>query len=195
LLVHVKSEFQHRVLGSTMDDAAGECFDKVGKLLGLAYPAGPEMDRLAAQGNPVAHVFPRPMLHDPGDDFSFSGLKTSVRYFLERNPALSDDPARLRDLCAGVQAAIVEVLVAKTLRAALRVGVRCVTVSGGVACNSALRRQLAQACQREGLLLRLADKRYATDNAAMIAILAERKLLARLPASSLDADIEPSWAL
>jgi N6-L-threonylcarbamoyladenine synthase len=195
LLVQVEGEFQHRVLGSTVDDAAGECFDKVGKLLGLAYPAGPEMDLLAAQGNPRAHAFPRPMLHEPGDDFSFSGLKTAVRYFLEKNPALPDDPARLRDLCASVQAAIVDVLVAKTIRAALRVGAACVTVSGGVACNSALRRQLAGECRREGLDLRLAENRYSTDNAAMIAILAERKLLARLPAGSLDADIEPNWAL
>ena len=195
LLVEVKGEFQHRVLGSTVDDAAGECFDKVGKLIGLAYPAGPEMDRLGAQGNPRAHAFPRPMLHDPGDDFSFSGLKTSVRHFLEKNPAWLDDPARLRDLCASVQAAIVDVLAAKTIRAALRVGARCVTVSGGVACNSALRRQLAEACRREGLGLRLADKKFATDNAAMIAILAERKLLARHPATSLDADIEPNWPL
>ena len=195
LLVQVKGEFQHRVLGSTVDDAAGECFDKVGKLLGLAYPAGPEMDRLAAQGNPRAHCFPRPMLHDPGDDFSFSGLKTSVRYFLEKNPDLPGDPARLRDLCASVQAAIVDVLVAKTIRAALRVGAPCVTVSGGVACNSALRRDLARACQREGLALRLAERKYSTDNAAMIGILAERKLLARLPSASLDCEIEPSWVL
>ena len=195
LLVQVKGEFQHRVLGSTVDDAAGECFDKVGKLIGLAYPAGPEMDRLAAQGNPRAHSFPRPMLHDAGDDFSFSGLKTSVRYFLEKNPALPDDPGRLRDLCASVQAAIVDVLVAKTIRAALRLGAGCVTVSGGVACNSALRRDFARSCQREGLVLRLAEKKYSTDNAAMIGILAERKLLARVPAASLDAEIEPSWAL
>jgi N6-L-threonylcarbamoyladenine synthase len=195
LLVEVKGEFQHRVLGSTVDDAAGECFDKVGKLIGLAYPAGPEIDRLAAQGNPRAHVFPRPMLHDPGDDFSFSGLKTSVRHFLEKNPAWLDDPARLRDLCASAQAAIVDVLVAKTIRAALRLGTQCVTVSGGVACNSALRRQLGEACQREGLALRLADKRYATDNAAMIGILAERKLLAGQPPTSLDADIQPNWEL
>ena len=195
LLVHVNAEFQHRVLGSTVDDAAGECFDKVGKLIGLAYPSGPEIDRLAAQGNPRAHPFPRPMLHDPGDDFSFSGLKTAVRYFLEKNPALPDGPARLRDLCASVQAAIVDVLVAKTIRAALRLRVPCVTVSGGVACNSALRRQLTEACQREGLVLRLAEKKYSTDNAAMIGILAERKLLARHPSASWDAEIEPSWAL
>jgi N6-L-threonylcarbamoyladenine synthase len=195
LLVHVQAEFQHRVLGATVDDAAGECFDKVGKLIGLAYPAGPEIDRLAAQGNSAAHPFPRPMLHDPGDDFSFSGLKTSVRYFLEKNPALLDDSARLRDLCASVQAAIIEVLVAKTIRAARRLRVNCITMSGGVACNTGLRRDLAQACQKEGFTLRLAEKKYSTDNAAMIAILAERKLLAGRPASLLDAEIEPSWSL
>jgi N6-L-threonylcarbamoyladenine synthase len=195
LLVHVKAEFQHRVLGSTVDDAAGECFDKVGKLIGLAYPAGPEVDRLAAQGNAAACQFPRPMLHEPGDDFSFSGLKTSVRYFLEKNPSWLGDPARLRDLCASVQAAIVEVLTAKTIRAARRLGVGCVTASGGVACNSALRRDLCRACQREGLVLRLAERKFSTDNAAMIAILAERKLLAGVPPTSLDAEIEPSWAL
>jgi len=195
LLVHVKAEFQHQVLGSTVDDAAGECFDKIGKLLGLAYPAGPEMDRLAAQGNPRAWSFPRPMLHDPGDDFSFSGLKTSVRYFLEKQPDLPGDPARLRDLCASVQTAIVEVLVTKTIRAARRLAVGCVTVSGGVACNSLLRRRLSEECQEEGLNLRLAERIYSTDNAAMIGILAERKLLAQVPATSLDAEIEPNWAL
>ncbi len=88
LLVLVESELKHRVLGSTMDDAAGECFDKTGKLMGLPYPAGPEIDRLAESGNPKAFDFPRPLLNDPSDDFSFSGLKTSVRYFLRDHPDL-----------------------------------------------------------------------------------------------------------
>jgi N6-L-threonylcarbamoyladenine synthase len=101
----------------------------------------------------------------------------------------------LRDLCAGVQAAIVEVLAAKTMRAARRLGVGCVTASGGVACNSALRRELARACQREGMTLRLAETKFSTDNAAMIGILAGRKLLAGVPPSPPDAEIEPSWAL
>src|SRR5271155_1081841 len=105
MLVLVESELKHRVLGGTIDDAAGECFDKTGKLMGLAYPAGPEIDRLAEQGNPKAYDFPRPLLHDAGDDFSFSGLKTSVRYFLRDNPALLDDSQKIRDLCASVQAA------------------------------------------------------------------------------------------
>lgn len=195
MLVLVESELKHRVLGSTIDDAAGECFDKTGKLLGLAYPAGPEMDRLAEQGNPQAFSFPRPLLNDASDDFSFSGLKTSVRYFLRDNPALPDDPQKLRDLCASIQAAIVEVLVAKTIRAAKRNGVRCVTASGGVTCNRALRHELAQACKKNGFTLRLAEKSLCTDNAAMIGVLAGKKLLAGLPATELDSEIQPGWAL
>jgi N6-L-threonylcarbamoyladenine synthase len=195
MLVHVKAELNHRVLGSTVDDAAGECFDKTGKLMGLAYPAGPEIDRLAEQGNPKTFDFPRPMLHEANDDFSFSGLKTSVRYFLRDNPRLLDDAQQIRDLCASVQAAIVEVLVAKTIRAARRSRVRCVTASGGVTCNRALRAGLAAACAREGFTLRLAEKTLCTDNAAMIGILAERKLLARQPVTSLDAEIAPGMSL
>ena len=111
-----EAELKHRVLGSTIDDAAGECFDKTGKLMGLPYPAGPEIDRLAEQGNPKAFDFPRPMMHDASDDFSFSGLKTSVRYFIRDHPALLEDPQGIRDLCASVQAAIVDVLVKKTVQ-------------------------------------------------------------------------------
>lgn len=195
LLVHVASELEHRVLGGTIDDAAGECFDKTGKLMGLPYPAGPEIDRLAEQGNAAAYDFPRPLLHDANDDFSFSGLKTSVRYFLRDHPGLADDPQKLRDLCASVQAAIVEVLVKKTIRAAKRLGVKCVTASGGVTCNRALRNELAKACGRAGLTLRLAEKTLCTDNAAMIGVLAERKLLAGQGAVSWDEDIQPGWVL
>jgi N6-L-threonylcarbamoyladenine synthase len=195
LLVLVESELKHRVLGGTIDDAAGECFDKTGKLMGLAYPAGPIIDRLAAEGNPAAYDFPRPLLHDDNDDFSFSGLKTSVRYFIRDNPTLLDDPQKTRDLCASVQAAIVDVLVKKTIRAAKREGVRCVTASGGVTCNSSLRRELERACQRHGFTLRLADTRLCTDNAAMIGILAERKLLAHIPLPPLDDEVKPGWAL
>ena len=195
MLVLVESELKHRVLGGTIDDAAGECFDKTGKLMGLPYPAGPEIDRLAESGNLAAFDFPRPLLHDPNDDFSFSGLKTSVRYFIRDHPDLLQDAQKIRDLCASVQAAIVEVLVKKTIRAAKREGVRCVTASGGVTCNRALRRELERACQRHGLTLRLADKTLCTDNAAMIGILAERKLLANTPLPPLDEEIKPGWAL
>jgi len=195
LLVHVESELKHHVLGSTLDDAAGECFDKVAKLIGLPYPVGPELDRLAGEGNPSAYDFPRPLLRDSGDDFSFAGLKTSVRYFLQKNPGLLDSPQGPKDLCASVQAAIVEVLVTKTIRAARRLGVRCVTASGGVTCNRALREELALAARREHLELRLAEKRFCTDNAAMIGVVAERKLLHGQKAADLDEEICPNWAL
>jgi N6-L-threonylcarbamoyladenine synthase len=195
MLVHIRAELEHRVLGSTLDDAAGECFDKTGKLLGLPYPGGPEMDRLAAEGNPTAYDFPRPLLREANDDFSFAGLKTSVRYFLQKNPALPNDPQKLRDLCASVQAAIVETLVTKTIRAARRFGVTCVTASGGVTCNRSLRAELAAACEREEFVLRLAERSLCTDNAAMIGLLAERKLLKSATATPLDAEIEPGWVL
>ena len=195
LLVHVRAELDHHLLGSTVDDAAGECFDKAGKLIGLPYPAGPEIDRLAEGGNPKAYDFPRPMIDDPKNDFSFSGLKTSVRYFLRDHPDLLNDVQRLRDLCASVQAAIVDVLVTKTIRAAKRLGVGCVTASGGVSCNRSLRQRLAAACARERILLFLAEKSFCTDNAAMIGILAERKLKLRPAATPHDADILPNWAL
>ena len=195
LLVSVKDESHYEVLGSTLDDAAGECFDKTGKMLGLTYPAGPEIDRLAAEGNPRAFEFPRPMLNEPHDDFSFSGLKTSVRYFLRDHPNVASELRGLRDLCASIQAAIVEVLVKKAIRAARRLGVGCITASGGVTCNRALRQQLAAACQSGGLKLRVADRSLCTDNAAMVGIRAERKLRLRGAMTSLDAEIRPAWEL
>ncbi len=195
MLVHVAGEFQHRVLGGTIDDAAGECFDKTGKLIGLPYPAGPVIDRLAERGNAKAYDFPRPLLHDASDDFSFSGLKTSVRYFVRDNPDLLNDDQKIRDLCASTQAAIVEVLVTKTIRAAKRLGVRCVTASGGVICNRSLRAELAKACEKNRFTLRLAETRFSTDNAAMIGIVAERKLARGLPATSFDAEVVPNWTL
>jgi N6-L-threonylcarbamoyladenine synthase len=195
MLVWVKGPLQHQLLGATVDDAAGECFDKTAKMLGLPYPGGPIMDRLAAQGDPRAFDFPRPMLNEDSDDFSFSGLKTSVRYFLDKQPGLADDPQQLRNLCASVQAAIVETLVGKTLRAARRCRVKCVTASGGVTCNSSLRRELARACAAAGLSLRLAPPEFCSDNAAMIGVLAEQKWRLAPESTDLDADICPRWDL
>ncbi len=195
MLVHVRAELDHVVLGSTLDDAAGECFDKVAKLIGLPYPGGPEMDRLAVEGNAKAFDFPRPLLREANDDFSFAGLKTSVRYFLQKNPALLEDGKALRDLCASVQAAIVETLVSKTMRAAKRLNVKCVTASGGVTCNRSLRAGLEKECHRAGVSLRLAERSLCTDNAAMIGVLAERKLLKGVSATSPDAEIEPGWSI
>jgi N6-L-threonylcarbamoyladenine synthase len=195
MLVHVKGELNHELLGETVDDAAGECFDKVAKLIGLPYPGGPEIDRLAAEGNPNAYDFPRPMIHEPNHDFSFSGLKTSVRYFLQKNPEILEDRKKICDLCASVQAAIVEVLVTKTIKAAKKFGVRCVTASGGVTCNRALRNELSSACEKNDFTLRLAVGNLCTDNAAMIGILAERKLLKGIEPTPLDAEIQTSWSL
>jgi N6-L-threonylcarbamoyladenine synthase len=195
MLVHVEAELRHRVLGSTIDDAAGECFDKVAKLIGLPYPGGPQMDRLAQRGDGARFDFPRPKIRDADDDFSFSGLKTSVRYFLRDNPAFLEEEQAVADLCASVQRGIVEVLVAKTARAAERLGVRWITASGGVTANSGLRTALAEACSHRGFTLRVAERSLCTDNAAMIAVLAERKLLAGMSPSDLDTDIAPGLAL
>lgn len=195
MLVHVKKELDHQILGSTVDDAAGECFDKTAKLLGLPYPGGPEMDRLAQDGNPEAHDFPRPMIKEPHDDFSFSGLKTSVRYFLRDHPETLQSEQAIRDVCASVQRAIVDVLVQKTVRATRRLGMRCITASGGVTCNRALRRELSKSCEKWKLQLRLAEPKLCTDNAGMIGILAERKFLKQTEPTPLTNDIRPSWSL
>ncbi len=195
LLVKVDAPLEHQVLGSTQDDAAGECFDKVAKLLGLAYPDGPEVGRLACTGDPAAFEFARPMLNQPNDDFSFSGLKTSVRYFLEKHPELATDNVRLPDLCASAQVASVEVLVKKTIRAAKRERVQCLTLSGGVACNSELRKQLQLDCDNNNFTLRLASPDLCTDNAAMIGLLAEKRISDGREFASLEMNLKPGWIL
>jgi N6-L-threonylcarbamoyladenine synthase len=182
ILAIASSVGSHAVLGQTRDDAAGEAFDKVAKLLGLGYPGGPEIDRLAKSGNPAAHAFPRSMLDDASDQFSFSGLKTSVLYHIRRTygtdrlkPA-QIPPESLADLCASFQEAVVDVLVGKTIRAAIRHGAKVVSASGGVSVNSRFREKLRAACGSRGLRLMLADPKLCTDNAAMIAALAWHKL-------------------
>lgn len=193
LLVHVPEEGRHAVVGETLDDAAGECFDKAAKLLRLPYPGGPWLDRLAAEGDPAAVRFPRPRLAEPDEDFSFSGLKTSLRYWLEARPGAADDPVMLRNICAGVQAAIVEVLAVKTVRAARRRGVGCVTVSGGVARNRGLREELTARCRRWGLRLRFAEPELCGDNAAMIGLWAARLILRGAAPAPMDGEPEPGW--
>src|SRR5262249_12070020 len=134
ILAYSNAISRHKILGQTIDDAAGEAFDKVAKLLGLGYPGGPEIDRLAKTGHPQAIDFPRSMLDDPSDNFSFSGLKTSVLYFLRKNTGF-----RVEDVCASFQEAAVDVLVGKTIRAARRLGVKTVSAAGGVSINSRFR--------------------------------------------------------
>ncbi len=158
----------HRVLGQTVDDAAGEAFDKVAKLLGLGYPGGPEIEKRARQGNPATMAFPRSMLDQPGYEFSFSGLKTAVLYYLRKHPQ-----AVVADVCASFQEAVVDVLVGKTIRAAEQYRARAISASGGVSINSRLRGKLrAASC----VPVILAPASLCTDNAAMVAALAYYKL-------------------
>jgi N6-L-threonylcarbamoyladenine synthase len=191
LLVAVTEVGRYRLIGRTRDDAAGEAFDKVAKMLGLAYPGGPEIERLAEGGDPTRFDLPRSMLHSRDANFSFSGLKTAVRYLL---PKIEPTPENQRDLCASFQAAVVEVLVRKTTAAAQSAGKKLVTVSGGVSCNRKLREQMSLGCEDAGLKLRFAPPQLCTDNAAMIAFAAQLRL-ARGESSPLTTEINPNLAL
>ena len=174
-------------LGRTRDDAAGEAFDKVAKLLDLGYPGGPVISRLAAAGNPAAIAFPRARLGEDSLDFSFSGLKTSVATAVDRLRR-SGAPLPKADLCASFQEAVVEVLVDKTLSAAERTGHRRVVLGGGVAANPRLRAALGEGAAERGLELFLPEPAYCTDNAAMIAVAGYHQFLAgRLLAADDDA--------
>jgi N6-L-threonylcarbamoyladenine synthase len=171
------------VLGRTRDDAAGEAYDKVARLFGLGYPGGPEIDRLAAKGDPKAVAFPRPALAGTWD-FSFSGLKTSVLYYL-RDHSGPLKGRRLADLCASFQEAVAETLVDKTLAAAKRFGAKDVVIGGGVAANSRLRELMTERGAAAGFAVRLPSRVLCTDNAAMIAHAGWRRLRARrLPRAS-----------
>jgi len=172
-LVHVKAPFEHEILGKTRDDAAGEAFDKIGKVFGLEYPAGPMMDKLAQSGNPKFHKFPQALLKE-GLDFSFSGLKTSALYFV-RDQEEGFVNENLNDLCASVSEAITEVLVKKLKRAVEQTGVKTIALAGGVSANSMLRTKTERLAKRMGLALHIPKITYCTDNAAMIAITGKMK--------------------
>ena len=195
IIAKVSNPLNHKILGQTQDDAAGECFDKTAKLLGLGYPGGPQIDHLAKNGNPKSYNFARPMLNKENDDLSFSGLKTSVKYFIKRNPSLLSGNESIPNLCASIQAAIVEVLLKKTLRAARRENVKCITVSGGVACNSWLRSEFECACKEVEIRLRISPQEMCTDNAAMIGLLAKMMYDQRVPPSTLEENISPNWSI
>ena len=224
----VRAVGDYKIIGRTVDDAAGEGFDKIAKLLGLGYPGGPEIEKRAANGDPKRFDLPRSM--PDSENFSFSGLKTAVRYLLPKlgvipNPATRDEgshsrsldsrgllrdqsanerstrsPRRprddklLNDLCSSVQAAIVDVLVRKTIAAAKKHDVDLVTVSGGVSCNRELRKQLGEACKRHGFEFKTAEPWLCTDNAAMIAFAAMLKLKNDV-SSSVTQEIDPNLAL
>jgi len=178
LLVHALGWDRYIKLGSTVDDAAGEAFDKVAKLLGLPYPGGPEIERVAVKGNPEAFGLPRSFPERDNLNFSFSGLKTAVRFFYEKSAPMRTDPVWTYDLCASFQKAVVDVLVRKSIQAVSQARVEQLAVSGGVLCNKMLRDELEFACYEAGIDLIVAEPAFCTDNAGMIAGTAAEKLAA-----------------
>ena len=196
MLLDVAGLGRYRLLGETVDDAAGEAFDKSAKLLGLGYPGGPALARLAAFGNPDAFALPRPMLHSVDLDFSFAGLKTAVRTRASQLGANICEQNRA-DLAASTQAAITDVLCSKSMSALRLAGRSTLVVAGGVGANSQLREKLDAACQAAGVRVCYPDLQWCTDNGPMIAYAACRRLQAGLanPSRSYAFDIRPRWDL
>jgi len=191
-LIRVEDAVTFAVLGATRDDAAGEAFDKIGKMLGLGYPGGALIDRWASGGNPDAFELPRALKGRDDLDFSFSGLKTAVATLLARDPSLL--PGSLADLAAATQGAIVDVLVRKSRRALARERLRHLVVCGGVAANGGLRRALQRAAQEDGFALYIPPPSRCTDNAAMIAAAGTQALRAGRT-SGYDLSVDPGLPL
>ncbi len=191
-IIRVDEPGKTSLLGATRDDAAGEAFDKVGKLLGLGYPGGVQIDKLAATGDPRAVDLPRALPARDELDFSFSGLKTAVATRLARTGV--PEGAALADFCASFQAAVVDVLVRKSRRALAREGLAALVVCGGVAANRGLRAALAEAAREDGFGLFIPPPKRCTDNAAMIAAEGSA-LLVRGKRSGLDLSVDPGLPL
>jgi N6-L-threonylcarbamoyladenine synthase len=216
MLILVRGLANYQLVGRTVDDAAGEAFDKVAKMLGLSYPGGPEIEKHARAGDPRRFDFPRSMLDS--ENFSFSGLKTAVRYLLPKIGVILSEVEQSRgttettvrrgpsiplrftsigaqnDLCASFQQAVIDVLVTKTIAAALKYRFDLVTMSGGVSCNHELRQQMREACTRKGIEFKSAEPWLCTDNAAMIAFAALLRLHAGFE-SQVTEEIDPNLAL
>ena len=188
LLLSMDGPGSYRLLGATIDDAAGEAFDKIARFLDIGYPGGPAIDAAAQRGNPKAIDFPRAMLHD-GLDFSFSGLKTAVINYVRKNADVSSD-----DVAASFQAAVVDVLAAKLMRAARETSARSVVLGGGVAANSLLRSEVQRLAEANGFRVALPSRAMCTDNAAMIASAGWYRLRDHGP-SSLDVGASPNLTL
>ena len=183
-----------QVLGETLDDAAGEAFDKSAKLLGLPYPGGPLIDKYAKEGNPKRFSFAEPQI--PGLDFSFSGLKTSILYFLQKETKANENfiQENLADLCASIQERIITILLKKFKKAALQTGITELCIAGGVSANSGLRKAFAEMCEHNGWKSFIPPFEYCTDNAAMIAITAYHKFLAKdFSPLSISASARANW--
>lgn len=191
-LILVEADDRHRRIGRTLDDAAGEAFDKVARMIGLGFPGGPLLDKLARDGDPHAFVFPRSLLNEPGYDFSFSGLKTAVRYHIDAHP--EDAAERAADVAASFQAAVVDALCVKTIRAANDFGVTTIALAGGVSANSSLRAELTRRGSAAGFDVLVPALAYCTDNAAMIAAAAYyRGSASRVDPVDLKADPNFAW--
>jgi N6-L-threonylcarbamoyladenine synthase len=188
MLIEMRGHGDYRLLGQTIDDAAGEAFDKVSRFLGLGYPGGPAIDAAAMSGDPEAVRFPRAMAND-GYDFSFSGLKTAVVNYVRKHPEVSS-----ADVAASFQAAVVDVLVVKARRAAAEVGATGIVLGGGVAANSLLREEVLGACEADGIQGFLPSRSMCTDNAAMIAAAGWHRLRMDGP-TPLDAGAHPNLRL
>jgi N6-L-threonylcarbamoyladenine synthase len=194
-LMQVDAVGSYELLGETIDDAAGEAFDKSAKLMGLGYPGGPALAALAVRGNPLAFALPRPLLNQPNLDFSFAGLKTAV---LTQSQKLGADlEVRKADLAASTQAAIVEVLVKKSVKALKQTSLKTLVVAGGVGANKALREQLQAHCRKLGARVHYPEPDLCTDNGAMIAMAAAMRLGAgvQLPQADYAFDVLPRWPL
>jgi len=194
-LMQVDAVGSYVLLGETIDDAAGEAFDKSAKLMGLGYPGGPALSALAVHGDPLAFVLPRPLLNQPNLDFSFAGLKTAV---LTQSRKLGDElENRKADLAASTQAAIVDVLVKKSVKALKQTGLKTLVVAGGVGANRALRERLQWDCRKIGARVHYPEPDLCTDNGAMIAMAAAMRLSAgiELPNTDYAFDVLPRWPL
>ena len=193
-IILCESPLQLKIIGQTIDDAAGEAFDKSAKLLGLPYPGGPLIDKYAQTGNPKRFKFAEPQV--PGLDFSFSGVKTSILYFLQaetkKNPHFIEE--NLADICASVQERIISILLSKLKIAAIQTGIKNICMAGGVSVNSGLRKALKEMGLQQGWQVFIPDFEYCTDNAAMIAITGYYKLLAAQTTDlSVSASAKSEW--
>ncbi len=185
---------RYKTLGRTIDDAAGEAFDKTASLMGLEYPGGARIDALAAEGDPLSVKLPRPLLHDKTLNFSFSGLKTAVLTHLKKNPLQDGNTTQMQDLAASFQAAVSDVLVKKTEAALQQEGLKRLVVAGGVACNKGLRKEMARMASDLGVELHIPPPSLCGDNAAMLAVAGNAYLTAGCK-DSMEMDAVATWQL
>ena len=189
LLILVNEHFDYEIIGNTLDDACGEVFDKVARILGLGFPGGPIIDKLSKEGDPKKYKFSRPMIDQDTFDFSFSGLKTEISRFIQKNKDY-----KVEDVCASFQQAVVDTLISKTLKAVKKYGIKQVSIVGGVSANSRLREDFNSYSHKLGIEVYFPDLSYTTDNAAMICSAAYFKLLNK-EFSGLDMDVNPNSPL